>query len=54
MKYHTVYYLHLIANEPKLLITAMYERFCNLEKPEIYEIYMQNSRIEGIGKKAQL
>jgi len=32
----------------KLVFTAIYDSICNLKKPEIYEIYRQNSQIAGI------
>jgi hypothetical protein len=37
-----------------VLISAIYDSLCNHKKTEIFEIYMQNSRIAGIGKKSVL
>ena len=34
------------------LLSAIYDSLCNHKKTEIFEIYMQNSWIAGIGKKS--
>lgn len=44
----------IVFRKAELCVTAIYQSFCNLKKPEIYEIYMKNSRIACIGKLGQV
>jgi hypothetical protein len=51
---HPTYAYDTHAEIHRPVLSAIYDSFCKRNKPEIYEIYMQNSRIAGIGKKSQI